>query len=318
MSASEPTIERYAKASPVTKYWVLTRPGFLVAAAVPVLLGLSCAYYLGVQLNLLTAFLSLLGMLLMQASSNVLNDYYDALNGTDAVNTERIFPFTGGSRFIQNGVMTEREVAVYGFSLLFAVGVIGLLLMYFVGLQLLWIGLVGGLLGWAYSAPPLSLNSRGLGEISVAIAFGILIPLGAALVQQGDLTWFPILAGIPLAALVANLLYINQFPDYKADKQAGKHHLVVRLGPQRARWGYLIITAFGYCVLALLIGINYLPYWAGLGFLALPFSLMAGIQLLKFAEQPQHLLKGIQCTIVGLMAHGVLLSVGLCIAALTA
>lgn len=318
MPASEPSIEQYAKANPLVKYIVLMRPGFLVAAVVPVLLGLACAFYMGTKLDLTSAFLTLLGMLLMQASANVLNDYYDALNGTDAVNVERIYPFTGGSRFIQNGIMTEREVAIYGFALLLLVAVIGLALMYLVGLKLLWIGVLGAVLGWAYSAPPLSLNSRGLGEISVAIAFGILIPLGAALVQQGTLSWFPVLAGIPLAALVANLLYINQFPDYKADKQAGKRHLVVRLGPYHARWGYLLITALGYGFLAALIASGYLPYWAALSFLALPFSIIAGLQLLQFAEQPQQLLKGIQCTIIGLMAHGVLLSVGLCIAALNA
>lgn len=77
------------------------------------------------------------------------------------------------------------------------------------GLGLWGIGVFGLILGWAYSAPPLSLNSRGVGELSVAVGFGLLIPLGADYVQRGVMSQLPLWAGMPYALLVANLLVIN-------------------------------------------------------------------------------------------------------------
>ncbi|MDO8811998.1 MAG: prenyltransferase [Gallionella sp.] len=97
---------------------------------------------------------------------NVLNDYYDALNGTDAQNTGRIFPFTGGNRFIQNGVLTLAQTRNFGFALLFGVALAEPWLMLRSAPQLWYVGLAGLFIGWAYSAPPFRLNSRGMGELA--------------------------------------------------------------------------------------------------------------------------------------------------------
>ena len=60
----------------------------------------------------------MLAVMLVHAGMNVLNDYYDEQNGTDRRNTQRLFPFTGGSRFIQNGVLSTGETLVFGAWLL--------------------------------------------------------------------------------------------------------------------------------------------------------------------------------------------------------
>ena len=185
----------------------------MLASLVPCLLGFATAYYDGIAIQIGLGLATVLGALAIHAGVNVLNDYYDALNGTDALNTERLYPFTGGSRFIQNGVLTARQTAFYGTGLLVTGTVIGIALAIVAGPGLWVIGVFELILGWAYSAPPLSLNSRGLGELSVAAGFGVLIPLGADYVQRGMLSQLPLWAGIPYALLVANLLVINQFPD---------------------------------------------------------------------------------------------------------
>jgi 1,4-dihydroxy-2-naphthoate octaprenyltransferase len=300
-------------ANPLKRYFLATRPPFLLASLVPCLIGLATAWSGGTELIWLTAMLTVLGAVIIHAGANVLNDYYDALNGTDEINTDRLFPFTGGSRFIQNGVLTRGQTARFG-TLLLGVGtVIGLLLWERSGNGLLTIGAAGLLIAWAYSAPPLSLNSRGLGELCITIAFGLLIVMGADYVQRGSFDPLPLLAAISYGLLTSNLLYINQFPDRKADEAAGKHHLVVRLGPQRARWGYLLLLLAANGYLLAMVAAGLFTPWALLALLAAPAGLKAALDLLRFAAQPARLVTAIRLTILSLLAHGVLLAAGFAI-----
>ncbi len=312
MRTAEPTLE--ALANPLLRYFLATRPPFLAASLVPALIGIATAAYAGVAVNVWTALLTVLGAVLAHAGVNVLNDYYDALNGTDAVNEDRLYPFTGGSRFIQNGVLSLEQTRVFGWALLTTTAVIGIWLALQSGPALWLIGLAGILIGWAYSAPPLSLNSRGLGELSVALGFGILVPLGADYVQSGHLGWLPVIAGAPYALLIANLLYINQFPDRRADEQAGKHHWVVRLGARRARWGYLLLLSAAQLILTSAVAAGLLPPLALLALLAVAPGLMAARELLCHAEEVRLLAPAIQRTILTALAHGLLLSAALTLA----
>jgi 1,4-dihydroxy-2-naphthoate octaprenyltransferase len=311
MPPLEPTLAAFA--NPFARYFAATRPAFLTASLTAAILGLATARHSGIVLDATLATVTLLFAVLAHAGANVLNDYYDALNGTDAANTERIFPFTGGSRFIQNGVLTRAQTRNFGFSLLAAVALAGLWLMAQSAPQLLFIGLLGLLVGWAYSAPPLSLNSRGLGELCIAVGFS-LIPIGADFVQRGEFALFPVIAVVSYGLLTANLLYINQFPDRTADISAGKLHWVARLPVTQARWGYVLIAASAYFWLAGAVIMHALPPLALLGMLSAPLSFKAARELLQHAAQPQQLATAIQATIGAMLAHGALVSVALFIA----
>lgn len=301
--------------NPVARYLLVTRPPFLSASLVPVLLGLATAHYAGVTINPVTAVLTLIGAVLMNAAVNVLNDYYDALNGTDAGNTDRLYPFTGGSRFIQNGIFTTQQTARYGLLLMLMAALIGVVLALHSGPGLLVIGIIGLLIGWGYSAPPLRLNSRGLGELTVVLGFGVLIALGSDYVQRGQFANMPLLASIPYGLLVANLLYINQFPDRVADEASGKHHWVVRLGVKRAPWGYLLMVLLAYGLVLAEVVTGTLPAMALLALLPLPLSLVAARQLFRYAATPRHLVPAIRLTILAMLTHGALLSIAIAVAA---
>ncbi len=296
---------------PVACYLLATRPPFLLVTLIAVGIGIATAYHSAESLHPLAAFLTLLGALLAHAGANVLNDYYDALSGCDDHNHERLYPFTGGSRFIQNGLLTPRQTLRFGLLLLLATALIGLALLPYAGPLLLALGCTGLLLGWAYSAPPLALNSRGLGELTIAIAFGPLLVVGSDLVQRGTLHPLPLYASLAYGLLTAALLYINQFPDRRADALSGKHHWVVRLGPHRARWGYLLLTLLANLILLLLVATQQLPALALLALLSLPLSLLAARDLLQYADQPAHLCRAIPLTILALSSHGVLLILAL-------
>ncbi len=308
MSAAEPTLA--AMPSPAVRYFLATRPPFLGVTLFSCLIGLATSVLDGVGISPITAIVTIVFALMAHAGINVLNDYYDALNGTDANNTERIFPFTGGSRFIQNGVLSLRETAVFGSVLIAVVIVAGVWLTTVSAPRLLWIGVAGLAIGWAYSAPPLKLNSRGMGEVSVWAGFA-LIAVGADFVQRGSFSMLPLIAVAAYALLVTNILYINQFPDRKADEAAGKHHWVVRLGAARARWGYagIAVVAYGWLVVAVATG--FLPWLALIALLPAIMSWRAGRDLLQYAERPARLSSAIQLTIGAASLHGILLSVSL-------
>lgn len=295
----------------VGTYLQATRPAFLLAVVWPVLIGTASAHHDGVAITSLLFAITLLGALLIHAAANVLNDYYDARNGTDAHNRHYLHPYSGGSRFIQNGLLTTGQTLCYGLVLLILGIACGLFLIWQVGMGLFWLGLAGVLIAWGYSGPPLDLNRHGLGELAIAISFGLLVVAGSDYVHRQAWAWQPWLLALPYGLLASALLYINQFPDRHADARAGKRHWVVRLGVRRARWAYLLLVlgAHGYLAAMLLFGL--FPASYGLALLAAPLSLLAAAQLLRHAHRPARLRRAIQLTIAALSVHGLLLCIGI-------
>lgn len=304
--AGEPTLARFA--NPWLRYFAATRPAFLSATLVACLLGVASALHAGIAIDSLLAGMTLLLALLLHAAVNVLNDYYDALNGSDDANTERLFPFTGGSRFIQNGVLTRSQTARYGYGLLVLAMLGGLWLAWRCGTGLLFIGAAGMFIGLGYSAAPLKLNARGLGEACVLTGFlGVVV--GADFVQRQTFSLQPLLIGLPYALLATNLLYINQFPDRRADAAAGKRHWVVRLPLARAALVYPALAALALLWLAALAASGALPLPALLAALPLALSFRAGSILRRHAGVPSRLRPAIRLTVAAMLAHGILLAV---------
>ena len=110
------------------------------------------------------------------------------------------------------------------------------------------IGLVGSLLAYFFTAEPLRLSARkGLGELTIFLTFGPLLTLGSLFAMSNSevainfeaLKLF-LLIGIPLGLLTTNILFINQYPDYKSDKKSDKINLVVLFGKKMSRWIYFL------------------------------------------------------------------------------
>jgi 1,4-dihydroxy-2-naphthoate octaprenyltransferase len=304
---SPPEPARARLANPVARYLLATRPAFLTITLAGCLLGMATAVAGGAAFDWARAAVTLLLALLAHAGINVLNDYCDHLNGTDARNTARIYPYTGGSRFIQNGVLTPRQVLGFAVALFGVTIAGGLWLLGVAGAALFWIGLAGLAIGWAYSAPPLQLNSRGVGELCVVAGF-LLVVGGADFVQRGVLAPLPWLAGAPYAFLVANILYINQFPDRDADRASGKLHWVARLQPATAAWGYGLLLLLA--ALALLAGVllGALPLAAAGVLVAWIPAVLAWRQLRQFADTPGKLAPAIRLTLAAAHAQPLLLA----------
>jgi len=305
-----PGLAAKALTSLTWKTWVqMTRPGFLIITAVACVLGLATARVSGVELQVLKALVTLILAVLLHAAANVLNDYHDALNGADEANNQGLFPFTGGARLIQNGLVSVQQTRQLALVLLWFLVPCGALLTMVSGVGLIALGLTGVFLAWAYSAPPLALMKHGLGELAVALTWALVV-IGADYVQRGQFFIIPVAVSLSYGLLIGNILLINGFPDAQADAQVGKHSLVVNLGPRLAAVVYLFwaLLAHAWVVWGVRLFIH--PEAALWGLVSLPVSLWAAVVLWQNATQPQCLKPAIVLTIVAAVVHGLAMAAG--------
>ena len=239
---------------------VIMRLPFLTATFVPLFAGAAVANMLGYAVSWGWLGLTVLGGSLLHIGTNTANDYYDHTSGTDEANVNYMVPFSGGSRSIQMGLISAKgmlNVAIISFALSALVGVP---LIQKAGMPVLWLGLIGFFSGLFYTAPPFRFASRkGLGELLIGLNFGPLMVAGSALIQTGKLLPEAFLAGIPIGLLVAAIVYVNEFPDYHGDKATGKNTLIVVFGPERARFGYVILVVGAFLSIAIMAAIGTFP-----------------------------------------------------------
>ena len=238
------------------------RPKFFPASVLPVLAGSAWGFMAAGHFDLSAFVLALVATVCVHAGANVLNDVGDDSGGTDRCNDDRIYPYTGGSRFIQAGIMSANGMARLGISLIAAAAIAGLFLLLSKGAMVLWFGIAGLLLAMSYSLGPLRLASIGLGELSVGIAFGVLPVTGAAWLQSGSLGLDVLLYSIPVSAWVTAILLINEVPDIAADGATGKRTLPVRVGLGGTSVIYLLLHLSGIAALLGLALRGGFPAWA--------------------------------------------------------
>lgn len=259
----------------LSPFWLAlrtTRLPFLSATAVPVLLGIAVAAHHGF-FTWWTALLTLIGGSLAHLAINVTNDIFDTLSGADDANTTPT-QFSGGSRVAVYDLVTIRGLAAIAIGLFGAAAAIGLVLVAITGsMLLLWIGVAGIAVGVAYTAPPLKLVYRGLGEIAVALGFGPIMMVGAYVVQAGRLAWEPVVLSLVPGILIALILYVNEIPDRRSDAVAGKRTLPVRFEPGVIRTGYLAGAAIAFAIIVVGVAIGLLPWPTLVALAAVPLAL---------------------------------------------
>lgn len=292
----------------------MLRPGFLTMTLVASLLGLATSAAVGTQIHPADAVATVLLAMLAHAAANVWNDYHDAKNGADAANHGGMFPFSGGARLIQRGIVTANQTRWLALALTAVLVAGGLALAWGRGPGLLKIGLVGLWLGWAYSAPPLALMARGVGELVVAAAWWLVV-FGSDYVQTGHGNPVAGWLGYGFAVLVANVLLANSIPDAPADAQVGKRTLVTRLGVDGAIRLYLPIAIAAHLWLAAGILLGVLPLVAAAGLISLPLAFSAARFLRGVgSDEPAavQLRRGLVLTIACAHVHGAALALALC------
>jgi 1,4-dihydroxy-2-naphthoate octaprenyltransferase len=293
------------------KIWLAeVRAPFFTATIVPILLGATIAWARTGTFHPGLFLLTLLGGLLLHTGTNVANDYFDHRSGTDDANVEFVRPFTGGSRMIQTGLLTPREVLCGALAAFALACVVGLYLAYVRGPLILLLGVFGIFSGFFYTAPPFNLVSTGVGEFFIGLNFGVLMTLGSFFVQTGYLAWEPVAASIPVGLLIAGVLYINEFQDAPADGAVGKDHLVVRLGRKRAAMGYLVLVVATYAAIIVAVLLRFTSPFTLIALATLPVAIRAiGVARAHYDEYLQ-LVPANAATVFIHLLTGLLLSAG--------
>lgn len=291
--------------------WIIElRAPFLTGTLVSIFLGTAIAWTRNSAFNPGYFLLALLGGIFLHLGANISNDYFDHKSGNDEINKEFIRPFSGGSRTIQLGLLSPKEVLAGALLFYASATLIGVYFAFTVGAFVLILGLFGLFSGLFYTAPFLNWAGRGIGEILVGINFGALMTLGAYYVQTGILALEPLAASIPISLLIVTILYINEFPDYTADKAVGKNNWVVRLGKDKAVYGYvaLVLGAYIFVVLNAVLWIT--PPQVLLALIPLPLAIAGIRHTFKFHSETSKLAPANALTIAFHFLTSLLISCG--------
>jgi len=275
-----------------------TRPKFFPASVLPVVAGTAWGAYVTAQFDLYVFVLALVATVCVHAASNVLNDVGDETIGTDRRNEERIYPYTGGSRFIQTGILSQSRMAQLGITLLLIASLAGVGLLVVKGPVVIVFGLVGILLGVLYSLGPVKLSCLGLGETAVAVAFGVLPVTGAAWLQGAAIESSLIVFSLPVSAWVGAILLINEVPDIEADGASGKNTLPVRMDLVGTSRLYFAVQVAAVAFIVVLSVQRQLPLLAPLVPLALLFLAWRAAMAIKTGiENRESMTQAIESTL---------------------
>ena len=223
--------------------WLMAiRPRTLPAAAAPVLIGTAMAFR-QVRISINIFLLTLAAALLIQIGTNLANDYFDYIKGTD--NNRK-----GPARVMQSGLLTKKEIRI-SIIVVFSLALIcGGFLIFIGGIPILIIGALAILFGILYTAGPLPLGYIGLGDIFVLVFFGPVAVGGTFYLQTLDISLPVIIAGLAPGFLSVAILIANNLRDIETDKKSGKKTLIVRFG-----YHFGIIEYFFSIIIAFLIPI---------------------------------------------------------------
>jgi len=251
-----------------------TRPWSFTMTFSSVTMGALLAAIAG-RFNPILYVLTLGGMIAFHAATNVLNDFYDVKHGVDregAPTTKyRLHPAAFGQ--VPLGTTLTFSVALYAVTI-----AVGLYLAFATSLAILAV-IAAGILGSVfYTADPVDLKARSLGEPTVFVMWGLLIPLGAYMVQTGTFEWVPMLASIPIGIFVALVLLANNIRDVSYDGSVKERTLAVALGAGQAERVYVGLLALAYALVAAGTLVEQLPVWSLLVFLTAPAAIrLAGM-----------------------------------------
>ncbi len=283
--------------------WILaSRPRTLPAAFVPVMVGSALAIYHGIFFPAYS-IIALLCSILIQIGTNFTNDLYDHLKGSDT--KERKGPL----RVLASGLISVKEMK-WGIFLVFLLAfLLGLYLVYSVGLTILWIGIFSIAAGLAYTAGPFPLAYNGLGDLFVFIFFGIVGTVGTYYLHAQKFTFLAFLISLPVGALITNILIVNNYRDIEEDKTAGKNTLAVLLGREFSRYEYVFFILVSFFIPFLLHFKYDFNIWIFLPYITLPIA----ITLVKmiYALTGTQLNKTLELSAKFSAVYGLLLSIGI-------
>jgi 1,4-dihydroxy-2-naphthoate polyprenyltransferase len=284
-------------------WWQLMRPHTLTASFVPVTLGTVLAFEVFNRVHIGLFLAMLIASILIQAATNMFNEYYDYKRGLDNEESVGI-----GGTIVRDGVHPK---VIMRLALLF-IGISILLGIYICVNSSWWIALVGVisiLVGYLYTGGPLPISSTPLGEIMSGLFMGINIILISYFIQTGMITTTAILVSIPTTILIGVINLSNNIRDVKGDKEFGRKTLPVLLGRDNALKIMAASFFISYIWIIGLIIFNHLTPWLLIVLLSIPKAYKAVKGFIGKTE-PIEMMPAMKATAQTNTFFGFLLSIG--------
>jgi 1,4-dihydroxy-2-naphthoate octaprenyltransferase len=293
--------------SPAWKLWLKTgRPFTLTATLSPLLVGTAVAAYERV-FHPLNFLLALLAALFLQIGTNYFNEYFDHRYGLDSPES------LGASTVIFRGEMTTGQVLGGGIACFVLAILLSLALIIRVGPAIILFGVVGMAIAYFYSARPFTLARRGLGDVMVYLAMGVLMTWGAFYVQIPRWSWLTFVASVPVGLLVTAILNMNNVRDYQEDRLVHKLTLPVRFGQTFGVWYHTCLLIGSYVAVTLFVFLHWLPAWSLIVWLTFPLAFLNVRSVLTALDRKAFVISMKRTSMLHLQ-FGVVLAIGLLLA----
>ena len=296
--------------SQIALWWRAVRPfAFTVSLIPPILGGLMALVEIpGLKFSLFRFILAGIGCMTAHAGANLLSDYYDFKTRVDRDGT------FGSSGLLVSGIMLPEQILRGGWIALVLAGVIGAYLVLATpgGTFLIWLILIGGLLGVFYTAKPFEFKYHALGDLAVFISFGPAMVLGAYFVQAHHFSWKPVLYSIPIGLLVDAVLHSNNLRDIVNDGAVKIKTVPILVGEKWAKIMYQALVFGAYLITLLLVLASGLTAFALLVFVSLPLAIRV-VNMVRHKERlpPERFAMVDAATAQVHLAFGVLMVIGL-------
>ncbi len=286
-------------------WWRLLRPHTLTAAFVPVAIGTTIALPFG-SINILLFFAMMLASILIQAATNMFNEYYDYKRGLDTAESVGI-----GGAIVREGISATTVL-----RLAFVFFAIALLLGLYICFMSSWwialIGIVSMAVGYFYTGGPYPIAYTPFGEIAAGFFMGPVIILIAFFIQTGMVTFESLLISVPIAILVGAILMANNIRDLDGDKENGRRTLAILLGHERAVVFLSAMFLMSYLWIVNLFIMNFITPWALIVVASIPKAIQASTQF-KGKTKPIEMMPAMKATAQLNTIFGFLLVIGLII-----
>ena len=249
--------------------------------------------------------LSIVSIMLIETGKHCFNDVVDYVSGVDlSIEPDKVTPYSGGKKVLTENLLSVKEAKVIGTITIAIAAAIGIYIAV-VREPLVWpIGIIGVFFAISYSVPPFKFCYRGLGEIVIGITYGPLIFLGMYVVMAGTIDLIAVLASIPIGILVTNIIWINQYPDYEADKMHWKKNWVVRLGKQRGLVVYKILYVLIFLSF-IVISVTTRNYYWLISLVTIPMAIKSYQIAVKYYNDIQRLIKANELTLKMYVVMGI-------------
>jgi 1,4-dihydroxy-2-naphthoate octaprenyltransferase len=249
------------------------------------------------------------GSILVHMTANVINDYHDYVDGID-LNTQRT-PFSGGSGVLPSNLLKPKQAFWFATICLLVAMVIGFYFVMVKGWLLFPLLLVAGFSAYFYNV---YLSKWFMGEIFAGLSFGPLLVLGSYYVQTGRYSWETLFASLAPGILTSNLLFLNEFPDWEADRGGGRRHFVITLGKRDASYLFVaLLTASYLCIIAGVLT-KMMPVVTLIGLGTIGFGWKAAKGALKYYNNTEKLVPIMGANVITILGTQALLAIGYVIA----